>query len=186
MVRAIVVLLSDRQFPSWTIMLLEDLFTPFVQELIRYIPHLFHLRSAPWYGGINGSSNPLVIQGHPEVDQRIVDQLVIGFSQILGDLRPYDRPDPISIEQKIQIRNLWTVVPQDPATPIIGRPDLDIAFDLSDWQKSLSAYAARMSAIYDKGRVPATILLKHIVDQFWNPTSNAFGISPLGVASPIH
>ncbi len=185
MIRAIVILLTDRRFPSWTMMLLEDLFTPFVQELVRYIPHLFHLRSAPWYGGITGSSNPVVIEGHAEVDQRIVDQLVIGLSQILGDLRPLDRPDPISIEQKIQIRNLWTAVPQNPATPIIHRPDLDIVFDLTDWQKSLSAFAARMSAIYDLGRIPATILLKHIVDQFWNPASNTFGISPLGVGSPI-
>ena len=114
-----------------------------------------------------------------------ISYFTIGFSQILGDLRPYDRPDPIAIEQKIQIRDLWKVLPQNPATPVFNRPDLDITFDLSNWQTSLSAYAQRMSLIYDQGRIPATILLKHIVDQFWNPTTNIFAISPIGVASPI-
>ena len=48
-IRAVVISLIDRQFPVWCFMLLETSFPPFVQDIIRYIPHLFHLRSAPWY-----------------------------------------------------------------------------------------------------------------------------------------
>jgi hypothetical protein len=49
------------------------------------------------------------------------------------------RPRGYTIEQKIQIRDLWKVLPQNPATPVFNRPDLDITFDLSNWQTSLSA-----------------------------------------------
>ena len=185
MLRAIVMILSDRHFPAWTFMLMEDLFTPFVQELIRYIPHLFHLRSAPWYGGIGGTINPVVITGHQNVDERIVNQLTIGFSQILSDLQPYDHPDPITVEQKTRIRDLWEPVPTNRTTPVHNRPDLDITFDLTDWQASLGAFVHRMSLMYDQGRIPETILLKHIIDQFWDPVTNTFAISPLGVKSPI-
>jgi hypothetical protein len=185
MFRAIVMILSDRNFPAWTIMLMEDLFTPFVQELIRYIPHLFHLRSAPWYGGIGGAFNPVVITGHQNVDERIVNQLTLGLQQILNDLQPLDHPDPITVEEKTRIRDLWKPVPITPATPVHNRPDLDIAFDLTDWQASLGAYVHRMSLMYDQGRIPETILLKHIIDQFWDPVTVTFAVSPLGVKSPI-
>jgi hypothetical protein len=49
-IHAVVISLIDRQFPIWSFMLLESSFPPFVRDIIRYIPHLFHLRSAPWYG----------------------------------------------------------------------------------------------------------------------------------------
>ena len=138
--RSLVSLLIEADFPAWTVILLEDLFTPLIQELIRYIPQLFHLRSAPWYGGHRGTAKPLNITGHPPVEVDIVLRLQESFFTILGDLRPYDRPASISLDRKIQIRNLWVQNPIHPRSPIVGRPDLDIEFDLSIWERDITAF----------------------------------------------
>ena len=183
-IRAIVMLLIDRKFPVWTFFILEDLFSPLVQELICYIPHLFHLRSSPHYGGHRGGISPVKFEGDILVNPRIVDRVERNLPMLVGNLYPYIQPESLSIHKKVEIRHLWRQG-SDPLRPIEDRPDLDIDFDLDDWRNSLSYYLTRMSAIHDPGEPPSVVFIKHIIDQFWDPTSRSFKMSSSGLLSPV-
>jgi hypothetical protein len=183
-IRAIVMLLIDRKFPVWTFFILEDLFSPLVQELICYIPHLFHLRSSPHYGGHRGGISPVKFEGDILVNPRIVDRVERNLPMLVGNLYPYIQPESLSIHKKVEIRRLWRQG-SDPLRPIEDRPDLDIDFDLDDWRNSLSYYLTRMSAIHDPGEPPSVVFIKHIIDQFWDPTSRSFKMSSSGLLSPV-
>ena len=185
-IRTIVMLLIDRKFLIWTFFILEDLFSPWVQELICYIPHLFHLRSSPWYGGHRGCLIPVKFDGEVLVSPRIVDRVERSLLMLVGNLYPYVQAESLSIHRKVEIRHLWRPKGSDPLRQIEDRPDLDIDFDLEDWRNSLSYYLIRMSAIHDPGEPPSVVFIKHIIDQFWDPTSRSFGMSSAGLLSPIY
>ena len=89
----------------------------------------------------------------------------------------------------MRIRNLWRYsfdIDKDPMDPIPTRPDLNVLFDLANWETDLKAYLQMMSAIHDHGRTPSTLLIKHIIDQFNDPLTGEFAAGSLGIKAPIY
>jgi hypothetical protein len=190
LIRTIVQVVIDKTFPVWVFWSLEDIFTPFVQEIIRYIPHLYHLRASPGYGSHADPSNPIfrisAPQEHlrPETIKKISDR----YLSFVGNRSAYDHPVAISSAEKIALRDAWAspaeigAIPWIPAT----RPDLNPGpLDLNIWSQSLKAYIARMSFIHGQSTHPDIIIVKHIIDQFTTPGIDEFKVGDLGLSEPI-
>lgn len=188
LIRTLVQMLADKTFPIWSVWFLEDLFTPLVQELIRYIPQLFHLRSSKQYGNHKDLAHPLIVLRDPVVtlEPQFKARLAERYLLVIGDLQMYDQPRSFCESEKLAVRNLVHNLPADDRSDIINRPDLSLTvIDMAHWERDLMAYIMNMSFMHDQGRVPHQHLIKHIIDQFWDPLTQEFASGAQGLARPI-
>ena len=180
-IRAVIISLIDRQFPIWSFMILESYFPPIVQDIIRYIPHLYHLRSAPWYG--HGGYHPRFaddLDRYPDDPSKLRYILSTRIQMIMDNQDHYIYTESIGSERKINIRNLW-LNPLDPLEPIPRRPDLQIDFDM----RNLEEYLKSMRMTYDRSDHPSIKLMLKIINQFWDPLTGAFAAHASGIAAPL-
>ena len=184
LLRTLVGILSDRSFPVWTVMILEDILVPLIQELIRYLPPLLHLRSAPWYGAQREECPITDIDGSISTVPIIeIDRSISGREEMLGDLSWYDRPRSFSMEDRFKIRNMMHQLDPDSTAEIPGRPDLSMedTFTGADWDRKITAYIQRMSSVHDPGTFPTARTVKHILDQFHCPLSGEYASNTAGL-----
>ena len=144
-IRAVVISLIDRQFPIRSFMLLESSFPPFVRDIIRYIPHLFHLRSAPWYGQGYHPRCADDLDRFPDHPRELRSILSSKIQMIMDDVDLYICFDSISTDRQIDVRNLWSPAHTDPLAQVPRRPDLQVCFDL----RKLDEYLSYMRKNYD-------------------------------------
>ena len=126
------------------------------------------------------------LEGDISVSPKIVDRVERSILAVTGDLFPYIQFEPLHPLKMVEIRHLWMPPGWGLYQRLPNRPDLDIEFDMINWQQSLSHHVARMSAIHDPGNPPSVLYLKHILDQFWDPTSRSFGVGQSSLHAPIY
>jgi hypothetical protein len=153
--------LLDPRTPVWPFYLLEDVFSVAVQEIVRYSPDLFHLRSRHHYGF------PLPIpESALSADQNILvpENIFELAPTIMGSIYPLT-DQKITFEQKLAIRNHGLASLNQ--SPIGDRFDLDVSDPLilggnQDLTK-LAGYIKAMSFKYDWGFTPAPQVIQLIL-----------------------
>ena len=184
LIRTLIQILIDKTFPVWVFWSLEDIFTPFVQELIRYIPYLYHLRASPGYGAHADPSHPIFRMASPQEHLRTetITKISEKYLDFVGDLSAYDHPVAISSVEKIAYRDAWIAGSHN----LAARPDLTPGpLDLDIWAHTLKAYIARVSFIHEQSTNPDVTTVKHILDQFTKPGIDEFKVGPRGLCEPI-
>jgi hypothetical protein len=187
LIRTLLQILSDRSFPIWSFYILEDVFTPVVQELVRYCPPLLHLRSHTFYGSFRQNDRVVLIDGQLNgIDRQIIDRTIQNRNMIMNDPTWYDAPRSFSMNERIAIRNMSQRVPASMAE-IVGRPDLSSAPMImdGDWKRSLQAFIVRMSKVHDPGHYPLASVIRHILDQHYDSHSGEFAAGAEGIRSPL-
>ena len=141
--------------PVWPFILLEDILSVPVQELIRYSPDLYHLRSRHHYG-----EPPAIAKHDDDVPgahhiNDLVNAICGQEHDLMGILYP-DHDDRITDAKKLDYRNRGlSALGTD---PVEGRFDLDVSSDMilgKSWKlPQLDGYIRYMSFKHDWGRFP--------------------------------
>ena len=160
-------ILLHQMTPVWPFHLLEDILSVPVQELIRYSPDLFHLRSRHHYG------EPHAVAKSDDGDApgahhlyEMVNAVRGREPEIMGLLYP-DHDAVLTDDQKIFVRNHGLQALNRDGIP--HRFDLDVTSDLilgRSWTlPELDGYIRWMSFKHDWGRFPSAdaidLILRH-------------------------
>jgi hypothetical protein len=190
LLKTLMVILMDRRYPIWIFYLLEDVHTPLVQELIRYLPIMVHLRASPIYGSYASNRHSALIPTEGDISE-IPAQDIIAFEaqriMILSDLSWYLSPRSLSWSERLIIRSLWYPGSSEDSE-IVRRPDLTpIKPEMSPgiWAEPLGGFIKRMSHIHDPGSFPQNIVITHLMEQVFDQVTGEFAAGSRGVAEPI-
>ena len=151
--------------PVWPFHLLEDIFSVPIQELIRYSPDLWHLRSRVHFG------EPLAFSSEEEVPgahhiYEMVHAVRGREAEIMATLYP-SVDARISFDQKLAFRNQGLQSLE--RSPVVDRFDLDVTHPMilgESWTiLELDGYIQWMSFRHDWGRYPSAqvidLILRH-------------------------
>ena len=167
--------------PVWPFHLLEDILAVPIQELIRYSPDLYHLRSRHHYGEPHAiaQSDDRDVPGAHRIYEMV--HAVRGKEhEIMGIMYP-NHDGSLSDDQKIAFRNHGVQARSWDAIP--NRFDLDVNSDIilgRSWTlPELDGYIRWMSFRHDWGRYPSA----EAIDLILRPSSG--GVIPSHVIEEL-
>jgi hypothetical protein len=188
LLRTIMQMLLDRSYPVWTFYFLEDIHTPIVQEIIRYLPTMVHLRASPSYGGLQESPPLIPLDGNLDrIDPQHINELNDDRRSIINDLTIFENPTSLTWDQRLAVRNFW-YPGAEITSDIPRRPDLtpfQLPMGADHWAVPLNTFMQRMMHLHDPGRYPLAIVIKHLLDQFYDPHAGEIVASSRGVNAEV-
>ena len=178
--RAIIMALLDHRFPTWTFILFESYFPSLVQDIVRYIPHLGHLRVAPWYGSqYRPLHGPQIDRDRPEYPH-LSDILFSKIESIINDLDCFMHARSLGWEERFESTRIWHLETpgQTSSTSFRSRSGLDISGSIAD-------YVQRIGWDYDDQDPPSSRLVQVLIDQFLDHPTGAFASDWRGLLAPM-